>query len=84
MQGFRNYNFEAQQRGQQHSIVVDIIPSQYTKTTTPPLSPNYKGMQPLDIHIYLIGWDDEALFTSKPDRFLIIIIMCVWPLFVIN
>lgn len=44
MQGFRNYNFEAQQRGQQHSIVVDIIPSQYTKTTTPPLSPNYKGM----------------------------------------
>lgn len=45
MQGFRNYNFETQQRGQQHSIVVDIIPSQYTKTTTPPLSPNYKGMR---------------------------------------
>lgn len=41
MQGFRNYSFEQPQRGQ--PIVVDILPSQYTKPSTPPPSPTYKG-----------------------------------------
>lgn len=72
MQGFRNYNFEAQQRGQQHSIVVDIIPSQYTKSTTPPLSPNYKGMHLSALlvavsHFIFIGWD-VMMFLCINDR----------------
>lgn len=41
MQGFRNYPMDNQQRDQQ--IVVDLMPSQYTKPTTPPPSPPLNG-----------------------------------------
>lgn len=40
MQGFRNYNVEALQQREQQQIVVDLMPPQYTKQTTPPPSPN--------------------------------------------
>lgn len=36
MQGFRNYNLEVMQREQ----LVDLMPSQYGKSISPPLSPN--------------------------------------------
>lgn len=42
MQGYRGYNFESQQRNP--PIVVDLLPSQYSKPATPPESPNFKGM----------------------------------------
>lgn len=42
MQGYRGYNFDSQQRNQ--PIVVDLLPSQYSKPATPPESPNFKGM----------------------------------------
>lgn len=41
MQGFRNYPMENHQRDQQ--IVVDLMPQQYTKPTTPPPSPPMQG-----------------------------------------
>lgn len=36
MQGFRNYNLEVMQREQ----LVDLMPSQYGKSLSPPMSPN--------------------------------------------
>ena len=43
MQGFRNYIIENQQRdGQQ--IVVDLMPPQYAKPSTPPPSPPRTGL----------------------------------------
>ncbi|XP_055387061.1 segmentation protein even-skipped [Condylostylus longicornis] len=41
MQGFRNYTMETlvHQQREQQQIVVDLIPSQYTKSQTPPPSP---------------------------------------------
>lgn len=36
MQGFRNYNIDMMQREQ----LVDMMPSQYGKSISPPLSPN--------------------------------------------
>lgn len=36
MQGFRNYNIEMMQREQ----LVDMMPSHYGKSISPPLSPN--------------------------------------------
>lgn len=42
MHGLRNYNFDHSHRSQQQ-IVVDILPQQYTKPSTPPPSPTGKG-----------------------------------------
>lgn len=47
MQGYRNYAMESQR--EQQSIVVDLIPSQYTKPSTPPPSPPLKGINPFNI-----------------------------------
>ncbi|XP_055920067.1 segmentation protein even-skipped [Eupeodes corollae] len=40
MQGYRNYAMEHHQAVDQKPIVVDLMPSQYTKPQTPPPSPN--------------------------------------------
>lgn len=42
MQGFR-FPIEHHQRNDQQ-IVVDLLPPQYTKQTTPPMSPANRGM----------------------------------------
>lgn len=42
MQGFRNYNLEMMQREQ----LVDMMPSQYGKSISPPLSPNSGKLKP--------------------------------------
>lgn len=65
MQGYRNYNFEQQQRNQ--PIVVDILPSQYTKPSTPPPSPTYKGKQSWTLEYWKLDYRRDIwviLFTD--------------------
>lgn len=75
MQGFRNYGIDGHMQGRdQQQIVVDLLPSQYTKPATPPLSPQGKlsprafALFPLNALLGAFTWD---FFTglTLPSRF---------------